>query len=155
MDWFLLLLAVTTIVRGMGAGMIYDVALVSLPVRKQIGAIPYARFARALYMGNGLKTYATISILGVVLTIVVTVVSFVQGQAAIVSWSLAGALLATVLAFIGTARALPAVQSLRNTGDDETVLSETLDRFARWHTFSTFWQVVSFVALVVALASYS
>ena len=33
------LLAVTTAVRGLGAGIIYDVALVSLPVRRRIGAI--------------------------------------------------------------------------------------------------------------------
>ena len=59
MDWFLILLAVTTAVRGFGAGLIYDVALISLPVRKQIGAIPYTKFALANF-NVGVKTYLPI-----------------------------------------------------------------------------------------------
>ncbi len=61
MDCFLVLLALTTAVRGLGAGIIYDVALVSLPVRRQIGAIPYTGYARANFEGNGVKTYATVN----------------------------------------------------------------------------------------------
>jgi len=155
MDWFLILLAVTTAVRGLGAGIIYDVALVSLPVRRRIGAIPYVKFARALYTGNGVKTYGTVSILGALLTIAVTVGTFVRGESAIVSWSIAISLIATVMAFIGTSQALPAVRGLQHAPDDEALLSEILDRFARWHTFSTMWQLVAFIALIVALANQS
>ena len=57
MDWFPALLALTAIVRGLGAGMIWDVALVGLPARRRIGAITYATFARANFEVNGLKTY--------------------------------------------------------------------------------------------------
>ncbi|MBK9007274.1 MAG: hypothetical protein IPM31_09815 [Anaerolineae bacterium] len=152
MDWFLITLSFTTLVRGFGAGLIYDVAMISLPVRRQIGAIPYTKFAVANF-GVGVKTYAPVSILGALLTLFVTVAAFLRGESAIVSWSIAASLIATVLAFIGTARALPALLSLRQASDDETLLSQTLDRFARWHTFSTVWQLASFVALVVALAN--
>lgn len=152
MDWFLILLAVTTAVRGVGAGLIYDVALVSLPVRRQIGAIPYAKFARANYM-YGVKTYAPVSILGALLTIAVTAAAFVRGDSAIVSWSLAISLIATVIAFIGTSRGLPAMLSLRQAPDDEALVSKILDRFAHWHTFSAVWQLVAFIALVIALAN--
>lgn len=153
MDWFLLMLASTTIIRGLGAGMIYDVARVSLPVQRQIGAIPYARYAVASLMGNGVRTYGPVSILGALLTIAVTVGAFVRGEPAMVRWSMVISLIATVLALVGTSRALPAVLSLRHTPDDEPLLSAILDRFARWHTFSAVWQLVSFIALVVALAN--
>ncbi len=130
MDWFLILLAVTTAVRGLGAGIIYDVALVSLPVRRQIGAIPYARYARANYRGNGVKTYATVSILGALLTIAVTAGAFGGRASAIVSWSIGISLIATVIAFVGTSQALPAMLSLREAPDDEALLSKILDRIA-------------------------
>ncbi|MCC6299455.1 MAG: hypothetical protein IT314_09155 [Anaerolineales bacterium] len=153
MDWFPTLLAITTLVRGFGAGLIYDVALVSLPVRHKIGVIPYSKYAVATLMGNGVRTYGPVSILGALLTIAATVVSFSRREPAIVSWSIAIALLATVFAFLGTFRALPAVLSLRNAPEDEDSLSKTLNRFAYWHTFSTVWQLVSFIALVIALAN--
>ena len=56
--------------------------------------------------------------------------------------------------FAGTTLALPAVAKLRHTADEEAALTPVLDRFARWHTVSTAWQVAAFVALVVALAYY-
>ncbi len=152
MDWFLFLLLITTLVRGMGAGIIYDVALVSLPVRQRIGAVPYARYAVANFMGNGVKTYATVSILGALLTIALTIAAFALHEPAPVTGSISAALVATLLAFAGTSRALPAVLSLRSAPDDEAQLSIVLNRFARWHSFSTVWQVVSFIALTVALA---
>jgi hypothetical protein len=152
MDWFIATLAVTAAVRGFGAGLIYDVALISLPVRWQIGAIPYTKFAVANF-NVGIRTYLPISILGAFLTIAVTIGTFVRGELAIVSWAITIALVTTVLAFIGTSQALPALLSLRQAPDDETLLSKTLDRFAQWHTFSAVWQLVSFLALVVALAN--
>jgi hypothetical protein len=155
MDWFLILLSVTVAVRGLGAGIIYDVALVSLPVRRQIGVIPYAQYVQATYQGNGVKTYATVSILGALLTITVTISAFIRGDSAIVSWSIIISLIATVIAFIGTSKALPAMLSLREAPNDEASISKILNRFARWHTFSTMWQVVAFIALVIALAYQS
>lgn len=153
MEWFSILLAVTTAVRGFGAGLIYDVALVSLPVRRQIGAIPFTKYAIALFMGRGAKTYAPVSILGAFLTLALTVEAFAWRKPAIVSWSIVISLIATVLAFWGTFRALPTMLSLRETANDEPLLSEILDRFAYWHTFSAVWQLISFIALVVALTS--
>jgi Na+-translocating ferredoxin:NAD+ oxidoreductase RnfD subunit len=154
MDWFLALLAFTTVVRGMGAGIISDVAVVSLPVRHHIGAVPYAQYARALFGGRGAKTYAPVSIGGALLTVAVAVGAFAWTDSSGVRWSVCTALAATVLAFIGTSKALPAMVRLRRISDEEAALAPVLDRFARWHTLSAIWQVVSFVALVVALAYY-
>jgi hypothetical protein len=73
MDWFLALLAFTTIVRGVGAGIIYDVAVVSLSVRHDIGAVPCARYARALFAGRGAATFVPVAIGGALLSIAVAV----------------------------------------------------------------------------------
>jgi hypothetical protein len=153
MDWFLLTLAVTTAVRGFGAGLIWDVALISLPTRRHLGPIPYRNYALVLFEGIGVRTYAPIAILGLLLTIAIMIWAFVQGQSAVVSWATVGALAATILAFLGTARALPALMSLRKATDDELQIAKSLDRFATWHSFSAIWQVVSFVALIGALAA--
>jgi hypothetical protein len=151
MDWFIVLLGITIIIRGLGAGMIYDVAIISLPVRQQIGAIEYTRFAKANFK-SGVKTYAPISISGALLTITVVVFSFILDISIFAKWMMVIALVFTVLAFIGTRLALPAVLSLRNAPEDEATLTETLNKFARWHSFSTIWQVLSFIALVAAIA---
>ena len=152
MDWFLILLAITTAVRGFGAGIIYDVALVSLPVRRRIGAIPYANFARANFT-EGVKTYLPVSILGALLTVAVAIGVFIRGDSAIVVWCVAISLVATIIAFIGTSQALPPMLSLRQAPDDEALLSKTLNRFAQWHTFSALWQLIAFISLVVALTT--
>jgi len=154
MNWFLITSAVTTAVRGFGGGLIWDVALVSLPARRRIGAIPYRTYALMNLDEIGFRTYAPVSIVGALLTIAITVWTFAQGQSAVVSWSIVGALAATVLAFLGTFQALPALMSLRKTTEDEGQISKILDRFASWHSFSAVWQVVSFLTLVVALAAH-
>jgi hypothetical protein len=154
MDWFLALLAFTTVVRGMGAGIIYDVAVVSTSVRHDIGAASYARYARALFAGRGKTTFVPVAIGGALLTIAVTVGAFVWTDSVGVRWWTCIALAATVLAFAGTTQALPAITKVRHTSDQDTTLAALLDRFARWHTISTVWQVVSFIALVVSLVYY-
>jgi len=152
MDWFAVLLAITIAIRGLGAGLIYDVALVSLPVRRRIGATAYARFARALFEGGGARTYAPVAILGALLTLAVAIAAMMRGEPRPVTWAAAFSVLATVIAFIGTLRALPAMLNLRQAPDDEAGLEAILDRFARWHGFSALWQVIAFLALVTALA---
>jgi hypothetical protein len=153
MTWFLILLVVTAAIRGLGAGIIWDVAFVSLPLRKKIGAVAYARYARANFEGRGSKTYGAVSILGALLTIAVTVFGFFPGNTALVSWSIAVAMAATVIAFLGTSRALPALMAVRKAPDDEAHLIPLLERFARWHSFSAAWQIISFIALMAALVA--
>jgi hypothetical protein len=130
-DWVLALLALTVIVRGLGAGMIWDVALVGLPARRRIGAITYATFARANFEVNGLKTHGPVSSVGLVLTVVVTVSAITRGDSAPVTWATTTSLFATVVAFNGTFRALPAIMSVRSAPDAEETLSPLLDQFAR------------------------
>jgi len=151
MDIFVVLLAITTAIRGLGAGLIYDVAWISLPLRKKIGVVPYAKFARANF-DRGFKTYGPVSIIGLLLTIILTVFVFVRDFQPIIFWTIIITMVATILAFIGTTRALPAVMNIRKSSDDETTLIKTFDHFAFWHSFSTFWQLISFLSLIVTLS---
>lgn len=151
-DWFLLLLATITVLRGLGAGIIFGVLLITLPVRKRVGVIPYAQFIRALYKESGVKVYAVLTGLGALLTLALAIWTFAQGKPAIVSWSIGASLTATILGFVGTGGAFPTMRTLWEASyNDEALVGNLLDRFARWGTFSAVWHIAAFFALVVAL----
>lgn len=65
---FDLLLTTTTFLRGMGAGVIFGMAVITLPVRKRLGTKIYATFIKAHYKENGVKIYAGITVLGLLFT---------------------------------------------------------------------------------------
>jgi hypothetical protein len=95
-----------------------------------------------------------VSITGAVLTLGLALGAIVREESILVTRLIVMAMIATIAAFAGTYRALPALMSLNKTPDDETQLSPILDLFAAWHTFSAVWQAISFIALAVALAVY-
>jgi hypothetical protein len=152
MDWFVILLVVTAVVRGMGAGIIYDSALVSPPLRRRIGVVAYAQYLRANLAGFGGKSYVTVAWAGLLLTIGATVAAFLTGQPGAVTWWTVASLAATMPAFLGTGLALPALFRVTRTPDEQDQLRPLLDQYARWYAFSAVWQVVAFLAAVVALA---
>lgn len=155
-DLFLLTLATTTVLRGLGAGIITGVGMMTLPARRRIGLVQYTRFARAHYKGGGVRAYAGITVLGALLTIALSIAAFLLGKPPAVTWCIVVSLLATILGFVGTGGAFPAMRRLwRASDDDEALLASLLDRFARWHVFSAIWHVVAFVALVCALVAVS
>ena len=152
MDWFVVLLGVTAFVRGMGAGIIYDAALVSPALRKSIGVVAYAQYVRANLKGVGGKSYIVVAWAGLLLTLGATVAAFLTARGAAVTWWTAGSLVVTALAFLGTGLALPMLFRLARTADDPEQLTPLLDSYARWYGFSAWWQMLAFVASVVALA---
>jgi hypothetical protein len=152
MDWLVVLLATTAVVRGMGAGIIYDAALVSPPLRNRIGVVAYAQYLRANLAGFGGKSYVTVAWAGLLLTCGATVAAFLTAGTAAVSWWTTGSLAATAIAFLGTGLALPMLFRVMRTADDPAQLTPLLGRYSRWYAFSAVWQAVAFVAAVVALA---
>jgi len=151
-DVFLLTLVTTTVLRGLGAGIITGVELITLPARRRIGLVRYAQFARAHYKGGGVKVYAGITVLGALLTILLSIAAFLLGKPAAQTRCIMVSLMATILGFVGTGGAFPAMQRLWQASDgDEALLADLLDRFARWGVFSAIWHVVAFVMLVAAL----
>jgi hypothetical protein len=153
-DPYLLTLATTTLLRGLGAGMITGVELMTLPARRHMGVVRYAQFARVHYKGGGVRAYAGITVIGALLTIALSVLAFLVGKPFIQTSSIVVSLVATFFGFVGTAQAIPAMRQLwQSSDDDEILLASLLDRFARWGVFSATCHVVSFVALVVALVA--
>jgi hypothetical protein len=69
---------------------------------------------------------------GLFLTLGATVASFLTGQPAPVTWWTVASLAATMLAFLGTELALPALFRVTRTPDEQERLTPPLDRYARW-----------------------
>jgi hypothetical protein len=152
MNWFECLLVATAVVRRLGAGIIYDAAVVSPPLRKRIGVVAYAQYLRANLAGIGGKSYVTVAWTGLLLTCGATVAAFLLAGPAAVSWWTAGSLAATAIAFLGTGLALPMLFRVTRTADDPAQLTPLLDRYSRWYAFSAPWQAVAFLCAVIAVA---
>jgi hypothetical protein len=153
-EWFALLLAATVVLRGLGAGAILGVLVITLPTRRRIGVVAYSQFTRAHYDGAGVRGYGALTVLGAVMTAVVFALAIAWGASSFVTWSLIVSLVATMLGFVGTARALPAMRDLKALADDEPAkLATHLDRFAKWGSMSAGSHIVAFVAIVTAGAA--
>jgi hypothetical protein len=55
---------------------------------------------------------------------------------------------------VTTSRAAPNMLSLRQPINDEATLTETLNRFAKWHNLRAVLQLLNFMALVWAVVDY-
>jgi hypothetical protein len=152
MNLLIALLALATAVNGLLAGLNVDTALVKLPARRRIGAVAYVTFARGNDLGNGLVVYPLLGIGAALLTVLATAVAYIERSPMEVLLLLTMASLLSILHTFATTRAAPVMLSLKDTPDDEAILTTKLDRFARWHTIRATFQVVAFFVLVWALA---
>lgn len=152
MNLVISLIALATAVNGLLAGLNVDTALVKLPARRCIGAVAYAAFARGNDLGNGLIVYPLLGIGAALLTVLATALAFVERSPKEVLFLLSLASLLSILHTFATTRAAPMMLSLKETPDDEALLTAKLDRFACWHTVRATFQVVAFFVLVWALA---
>src|SRR5262249_21417613 len=78
MTLLLALIIAATALNGLLAGLSFDGALVKLPTRRRIGAVAYATFARGNDLGNGLLIYPSTAIGAALLTILATIVAYVD-----------------------------------------------------------------------------
>jgi len=152
MNLLIALLALATAVNGGLSGLNVDTALVKLPARRRIGAVAYATFARGNDLGNGLVVYPLLGIGAALLTVLATAVAYIERSPMEVLLLLSLASLLSILHTFATTRAAPVMLSIKDTPDDEALLTAKLDRFARWHTVRATFQVVAFFVLVWALA---
>jgi hypothetical protein len=150
-EWTLLIAA--TIMNGLLAGASLDKALVQLPARRKIGLRAMADYHRATDLGPGLFLYPTLGLGAPILTMA-SAVALVLGrdasEATMIWIAAAGVLSAGHV--ITTARAAPNLLRLRNGASDED-LEELYRRFARWSNVRAFLQGLTFVVVVVAMAS--
>jgi hypothetical protein len=152
MNLIIALLALAAAVNGLLSGLNVDTALVKLPARRRIGAVAYATFARGNDLGNGLIVYPLLGIGAAALAVLATVLAFVERSPMEVLLLLSLASLLSILHTFATTRAAPVMLSLKDTQDDEALLTAKLDSFARWHAFRATFQVLAFFVLVWALA---
>jgi len=153
-DLTFILIVLATVVNGLLAGGSLDKALVQLPARKRMGIVGFAAFSRANDLGNGLVVYPVAGILAALLSLAAAISAYFQGSTPAQAWPLYVAALLALLHSFTTARAAPNMLSLRKPGDDEALLTQTLDRFAAWHNLRAVLQVLNFVMLVWALITY-
>ncbi|HEY6541697.1 MAG TPA: hypothetical protein VIZ18_12195 [Ktedonobacteraceae bacterium] len=145
------LIILATAMNGLLSGINVDTALVKLPARRRIGAVAYATFARGNDLGNGLIVYPLLGIGAALLTVLATALAYTEHfpMEVLLPLSLASGL--SILHTFATTRAAPVMQSLKDTPDDEALLTPKLNRFARWHAVRATFQVLAFFILLWAV----
>lgn len=154
MDITFMLILAATIVTGLLAGASLDKSLVQLPARHRMGVASFAAFSRANDLGNGLIVYPALGISAALLTIITALAAFLQDTSLAHAWPLYISALLALLHSVMTARAAPNMLSLRQPSTDETILAETLNRFARWHNLRAILQLLNFIMLVWSAVAY-
>lgn len=141
-------------INGLAAGIYFDTALVKLPTRHRIGVLPYANFARANDLGNGIIVYPSLAIGAALLVFTVTIIASIHGQQSQILYPLYVATFATLLALAGTGKAAPIMRSLKNTPNEERILTQKLNAFAQWNQFRAIFQIISFITMLRAVMIY-
>jgi hypothetical protein len=151
MTLLIALIVAATALNGLLGGFSFDGALVKLPTRRRIGAVAYATFARGNDLGNGVWVYPATAIGAALLTVVATIVAYVEHAPIALLVLLSIATLTSIGHFLATSRAAPIMLRVGKTPDDETLLAPLLDRFARWHALRATLQVLTFFVTLWAL----
>jgi hypothetical protein len=150
----LILILAATIVTGLLAGASLDKSIVQLPARQRMGVVGFAAFSRANDLGNGLIVYPALGIGAALLTIFAALAVFLRGIPLAQAWPLYLSAILALLHSAATARAAPNMLRLRQPTNDEALLTEALDRFARWHNLRAALQLLNFLMLVWAVITY-
>jgi len=151
MSLLLWLIVIATVLNGMLAGGSFDGSLVKLPARRRIGVVAYATFARGNDLGNGLVVYPVWAVSAALLTLIATIVAYLEQQSTGLVVSLTIASLTSIGHFLATSQAAPVMLSLRRTPDEEAILTAKLDKFEQWSAVRTTLQVLTFFVLMWAL----
>jgi hypothetical protein len=151
----LILILAATIVTGLLAGASLDKAIVQLPARHRMGVLGFATFSRANDLGNGLIEYPILGIGSALLAILAALVAFLQKTPFQHAWPLYISALLALLHSVTTSRAAPNMLSLRKPTNDEAILIETFNRFAKWHNLRAILQILNFMMLVWAIVVYA
>ena len=151
MSLLLWLIVIANVLNGMLAGGSFDGSLVKLPARRRIGVVAYATFARGNDLGNGLVVYPVWAVSAALLTLIATIVAYLEQQSMGLVVPLTIASLTSIGHFLATSQAAPVMLSLRRTPDEEAILTAKLDKFEQWSAVRTTLQVLTFFVLMWAL----
>lgn len=154
MDEFLLLLAATVFLRGLGAGMITGILLLTMLAQPRLGRQSYARALRGMYAAWGVKAYGVITGLGLILTAIALIWATGRSENTLTNALLTTSLAATVAGFVGTAGAYPAMKKLWGTPDeDQGLVTQLLSRFGAWGVFSAICHLLAFALVTAAITT--
>jgi hypothetical protein len=145
------LILISVVLHGIIAGLSFDKVLVNLPTRKRIGSVAYATFARGNDLGNGKVVYPFMGVLALITVFGTTITAFVENTTQAVMLPLYTAVITTIAHSLCTAKAAPIMLSLKDTPDEEQVLTKKLDAFAFWSAWRAVFQISTFIILVWAL----
>ncbi len=148
-----LLLIAAAGANGLLAGASLDQSIKQLPARRRIGVLLFARYSQAADLANGVAWYAALGIGTAVLTLAAAIAGLLAHPATVAAVALWVAIGATLAHSFATARAAPINHRQRQVGDDEVALGQLFDRFERWQTFRAACQVLTLVAVLIALAA--
>lgn len=148
MSQFSILLCITIILRGVGAGIILSIGILINPMQRKMETIAYANFIKELYKGYGVKVYAAITIGGSLLTLLILIISCQQEMQSALRWLLSIAVGVTLIAFTGTGIAYPTMKRLWKTDDDTpALLTSLLNRFQFWGWVNAMAHMMAFFLL--------
>lgn len=150
--WALIIMAAA--LNGILAGASLDQSIKQLPARLRIGALAYSRYSRAADLGNGIAWYAVLGISGAVTAVLATVATLWQGAGTANNLPLYAAAVLSIAHSLVTAQAAPTNFSQRRHENDEAALTLVFDRFARLQALRAVLQLLTFAALLWAVASY-
>jgi hypothetical protein len=150
----MILVLVATAFNGILVGASLDQSIKQLPARHKIGVNAYSAYSQASDLGNGVAWYAIIGVGAALLTIITALVALFQGDNLVSATPIYVAAMLSILHSLMTTQAAPTMFSQRRHSQDEAALTEIFNRFERWQTLRAFFQVLTFGALLWALAAH-
>lgn len=153
--WALALIAAATAADGVLAGASLDQSIKQLPARRRMGAVAFSAYSQAADLGLGVIWYGTLGIGAALLTVIASVVVYVQRAGLGQVWPIYAAALLSILHSLVTARAAPTNFSQKKAASDEARLADIFDRFERWQTLRVVLQTLTFVAMLWGLVAYA
>ena len=150
----LALVIVATAVNGVLVGASLDQSIKQLPARHKTGVIEYSAYSQASDLGSGIAWYVLLGVGAALLTIIAALIAFFQGSSGPSAVPIYVAAVLSILHSLMTTQAAPTLFSQRRHPQDEAALREIFNRFERWQTLRAFFQVLTFGALLWAIATY-
>ena len=136
---------------GIFAGIAVQKLFVELPTRKKIGAVAFARYARASDMGNGFYVYPGLAIGGMLLKVLIYVLALRAGYPPQVIVPIGLAVAFNIGVLVTTAFAAPQLLRLRRMEDKEELLSPLLEKFVTYSYPRAAFIGLQFAAMLWAL----
>jgi len=145
------LIALTTLIDGLFAGVGLQKLFVELPARKNLGTIAFAQYSRASDLGNGVYLYSSFAIGGFLLKAFLLVLAWKRSYPGDILVPLGLAVVFGGAVLVTTGFAAPQMLRIRRTADKEELLSPLLEKFVFYSYPRSVFMLLQFVAMLWVL----